>query len=79
MKKSILVLSLFSAGVFFTSCRDTAKEPTTVEKEVIIKEDPDPVIVEEEEEGILERAGEEIDSEVNKEVNEEIDKIGNDN
>ena len=36
-------------------------------------------IKEEEDEGILERTGEQIDQEVNKEVNEEIDNIGDDN
>lgn len=78
MKKSLLVLSLFSVTVFFFSCRETKDEPTTVvEKEVIIKEESEPEV--EENKGILERAGEEIDKEVNKEINEEIDKIGDDN
>lgn len=78
MKKSLIVLSLFSVTLFFTSCRETKDEPNTVvEKEVIIKEETQPVV--EEDKGILERAGEEIDKEVNKEINEEIDKIGDDN
>ena len=70
MKKLVLMaVVLLSMGTVF-SCREQKKE----EKEVIIKED-----VEEENEGLLERAGKEVDEEVNEEVEEEIDKIGDDN
>ncbi|HET8837719.1 MAG TPA: hypothetical protein VFM82_01845 [Flavobacteriaceae bacterium] len=76
MKKSFLMLALFSVVCFSYSCRDTEKEPDTV---VIEKEsDPEVIVKEDDDKGLLEQAGEQIDNEVNEEVSEEIDKIGDD-
>lgn len=83
MKKQILTLVIIGLTSFsFTSCRETVKEETVV-REVEADGEIDraevEVEVKEEDKGILERAGEEIDKEVNKEIDEEIDKIGDDN
>ncbi|MCF8715432.1 hypothetical protein JM658_11390 [Joostella atrarenae] len=69
MKKIILSASmlLVIAGAF-VSCKETTKE-----KEVIVKEAP---AAEEEDKGVLERVGEEVDTEVNEEIDETIEKIG---
>lgn len=78
MKKSVLALALFAITFAFTGCREEKQPDTVIEKEVTIEdEEPDQVIVEEDE-GLLEEAAEEIDNEINKEVSEEIDKIGDD-
>lgn len=81
MKKQILTLVFMASILSFTSCRETVKEETVVKE---VEADPEierteVEVVEEEDEGILERAGQEVDEEVNKEINEEIDKIGDDN
>lgn len=74
MKKSILVLSLMTAGLFFTACRD--EKPKTVIKEKTIEtKEPAKAEPKEESKGILERAGEKVDGKVNKEVDDKIDEI----
>ncbi|QLE00648.1 hypothetical protein HX109_03375 [Galbibacter sp. BG1] len=68
MKKIVLgAAMLFVFGGAFVSCKETEEK-----KEVIIKEESTEV----EEEGILERAGKEVDEEVNEEIDETIEKIG---
>ena len=78
--KNLSVAALLVLTAFATiSCRDTKTETTEETTEVIREievETTEPV--EEEDAGILERVGTEVDKEVNEEVNEEIDKIGND-
>ncbi|MCM5662651.1 hypothetical protein [Galbibacter mesophilus] len=69
MKRIILSAAmLFVFTGAFVSCKETEKE-----KEVIIKEEP---AAEEQAEGVLERAGKEVDEEVNEEIDETIEKIG---
>lgn len=78
-KKSITV-ALFMFGLLsLNSCREEVVEKETVVREVESEEPDVEVEVEEEDKGILERTGEEIDQEVNNEIDEEIDKIGDDN
>ena len=78
MKSKSLFITLALGSIFFTSCRETVTEREVVrEKEVEVERDR--VEVEEDEEGIIERTGKEIDREVNKEIDEEIQKIGDDN
>lgn len=81
MKKQILTLVIIGlTSLSFVSCRETVREETVVKE---VEADPEieraEVEVVEEDKGILERAGQEIDKEVNKEIDEEIDKIGDDN
>ncbi len=76
MKKSFLIIALFSIVSFTYSCRDAETKPDTV---VIEKEVNHDVKVEDDHEGLLEKAGSKVDHEVNKEVSKEIDKIGDDN
>lgn len=59
-----MVVTVFTVGILFTSCRETVKE-VKVETE--------------ESKGIIERAGEKVDKKVNKEIDKAIDKIGDDN
>lgn len=82
MKRQILTLAIIIfCSLNFISCRETVKEETVVrEVEATPEIERTEVEIEEEEDkGILERTGEEIDQEVNKEINEEIDNIGDDN
>ncbi len=78
MKTRILFLMLALGSLTFTSCRETVTEREVVrEREVEVEREE--VEVEEDNEGIIERTGKEIDREVNEEINEEIDRIGDDN
>ncbi|WP_289024375.1 hypothetical protein [uncultured Salegentibacter sp.] len=71
--KRVFITGIFLLGTLsLTSCRETAEEKTVVKEVEVQKEAPEP---EEEQKGILERAGEKVDKKVNKEINEEIDKI----
>lgn len=82
MKKPVLIAAICVLSCLsLTSCRETVKEETVVREVEAEKETPTEieVKVEEDDNGILERTGEEIDREVDKELNEEIDKIGEDN
>ena len=68
MKKSLILLAVSAITLGpVLSCREAE------EKKVIIQEE------EGEDEGILEKAGREVDEEVNEEVDETIDDIGDDN
>ncbi|MAN26188.1 MULTISPECIES: hypothetical protein [Mesonia] len=71
MKRTFLTLSFICGLLAFTSCREETKTKEVV-REVEVKE-------KKEEKGILERAGEKVDSEVNKEIDKKIDEIGDDN
>lgn len=72
--KRVFITGVFLLGTLsLTSCRETAEEKTVVKEVEVQKEAPEPE--EEEQKGILERAGEKVDEKVNKEINEEIDKI----
>lgn len=76
MKTKILFIMLALGTMLFTSCRETVTEREVVREVEVEREE---VEVEEENEGIIERTGKEIDNEVNEEINEEIDRIGDDN
>lgn len=65
MTKKILTLALLLGSFALTSCRETVKEERV--REIEVRETDD--------EGVLERTGEEIDSE----INQEIEEIGDDN
>ncbi len=73
MKRTVLTLSFICGLLAFSSCR---KEKETKEVEVVREVEVKEV---EKEKGILERAGEKVDSEVNKEIDKKIDEIGDDN
>ena len=75
MKLNNVFFLMILTGMFFTSCRDEEKIVREVEVNRV-EEDASEV---EEEEGILEQAGEEVDKEVNEEIDEEIEQIGDDN
>ncbi|NJY62049.1 hypothetical protein HC174_04670 [Salinimicrobium sp. CDJ15-81-2] len=76
MKTKILFIMLAFGSMLFTSCRETVTEREVVrEREVEVEREE----LEEDNEGIIERTGREIDNEVNKEIDEEIEKIGDDN
>lgn len=77
MKTKSLFITLALGSIFFTSCRETTEREVVREREVEVEREK--VEVEEDEGGIIERTGREIDNEVNKEIDEEIDKIGDDN
>jgi len=82
MKKQILTLVFMASCLSFTSCRETVREETVVkevEADREIERAEVEVEVKEDNGGILERTGQEIDKEVNKEIDEEIEKIGDDN
>lgn len=76
MKTRILFIMLAFGSILFTSCRETVTEREVVREVEVEREE---VEVEEDEEGIIERTGKEIDNEVNEEIDEEIEKIGDDN
>lgn len=77
MKTKSLFVTLALGSIFFTSCRETVTEREVVrEKEVEVERREVEV---EDEGGIIERTGREIDREVNKEIDEKIEKIGDDN
>ena len=77
MKTKSLFVTLALGSIFFTSCRETVTEREVIrEKEVEVEREEVEV---EDDEGIIERTGKEIDREVNKEIDEEIQKIGDDN
>jgi len=82
MKKQILTLGVvIFCSLSLVSCRETVREETVV-KEVEADreiERAEVEIQEEEDKGILERTGEQVDQEVNEEINEEIENIGDDN
>jgi hypothetical protein len=68
MKKTLITLSiLFFSLTLLESCRDTTEKEVVIEKE------------QEDNEGVLEKAGKEVDKEVNEEVDETIEDIGDDN
>lgn len=69
MKKIFMVSALVLVLTFGISCRDAPEEKAPVQQEQ----------VEEEDEGILEKAGKKVDEEVNEEVDETIEDIGDDN
>ncbi|SKB75508.1 hypothetical protein SAMN05660776_2848 [Salegentibacter holothuriorum] len=72
--KRVFITGVFLLGIIsLTSCRETPEEKTVVKEVEVQKEVPE--VEEEEQKGILERAGEKVDKKVNKEINEEIDKI----
>lgn len=74
-KNLIMIIAL--GTIFFTSCRETTEREVIREREVEVQREE--VEVEEDNEGIIERTGKEIDREVNEEINKEIDKIGGEN
>ncbi|MDX1601664.1 MAG: hypothetical protein R3209_01235 [Salinimicrobium sediminis] len=76
MNTRILFIMLAFGSILFTSCRETVTEREVVREVEVEREE---VEVEEDEEGIIERTGKEIDNEVNEEIDEEIEKIGDDN
>lgn len=76
MNTRILFIMLAFGSILFTSCRETVNEREVVREVEVEREE---VEVEEDEEGIIERTGKEIDNEVNEEIDEEIEKIGDDN
>lgn len=75
MKKYLIAISICTAAIFASSCRDKKPETTTVVKEVQVEKE---VPVQTKQEGILERTGHKVDDKVNKEIDKKIDKIGND-
>ena len=75
MNTRILFIMLAFGSLLFTSCRETVTEREVVREVEVEREE---VEVEEDEEGIIERTGKEIDSEVNEEIDEEIENIGDD-
>lgn len=77
-RKSLSMILIFSALFSLNSCRDTVEKETVI-REVEVSEDPEVRVEVEEDKGLLEEAGEEIDQEVNEEISEEIEKIGDDN
>ncbi len=82
MKKQILTLGIvIFSSLTFVSCRETVKEETVVREVEADREieEAEVEIQKEEDKGILERTGEQVDQEINKEINEEIDNIGDDN
>lgn len=69
MRKLLLAsVVLMGALTFGISCRETPDKQVIIEKET-----------EEEEKGVLEKAGEQVDEEVNEEVDKAIEDIGDDN
>ena len=72
MRIKSLFIMIALGGIFFTSCRETVTEREVIREREVEK-------VEEEEEGIIERTGKEIDQEVNEEIDKEIQKIGGEN
>lgn len=74
MNKKVFLIAALAFGSFLTqSCRETVRETEIREVEV---EQPSE---RQDDPGILERTGNEIDEEINEEIDREIDKIGDDN
>ena len=77
MKFKFLILFLIFTVTTFTSCREEVRKETIVREVEVEKEEKE--VVEEEQEGILERTAKKVDSEVNEEIDEEIERIGDEN
>lgn len=76
LKRSLTIAILMFGLISLNSCRDTVEKKTVIRE--VDTEEPEIEVQVEEEEGILENAGEAIDEEVNEEINEEIEQIGDD-
>jgi hypothetical protein len=67
MKKTLITLVIMGFSLtLLDGCREAPEEKVVIEKE------------QEENEGVLEKAGREVDEEVNEEVDETIEDIGDD-
>jgi hypothetical protein len=68
MKKTLITLAILCLSLpLLDGCRETTEKKVVIEKE------------KEEDEGVLEKAGREVDEEVSEEVDETIEDIGDDN
>jgi hypothetical protein len=72
MKRYFIIIFLATTAILSSSCRDKKTETKVIKEVKVEKETP------KKNEGILERAGKEVDKEVNEEIDKKIDDIGND-
>lgn len=74
MNNKVFLVAVLALGSFLNqSCRETVRE--TEVREIEVEQPSD----NQDDPGVFERTGDQIDQEINEEIDEEIEKIGDDN